>query len=392
MNPVPNDVGDFSDRRQPETKQQSLRTVHKRWACFQKISPKAIGALTVATLIGVVAAAVSAQQYDASSGSSLAAMKVPLDNPLNASKIELGKKLFFDTRLSADGTVACATCHDPKHSFSNSHALSVGVFGRLTQRHAPALLGRGFGNSEFWDGRAGTLEEQVVQPILNRNEMDNSVASVLERLNHLNGDTSYRGLTQDSLVRALASYVRTLRSEDSPYDRFLSGRPHGLSEFERQGLLLFRDKARCYICHSGGQLTDEGYHNTGVAWVDGTLRDEGRAAITGKNYHKGAFKTPTLREVGKRGPFMHDGSLATLEDVVEFYDRGGNANPHLDENIVPLHLSREEKASLVAFLRKGLSGLILEGMENHPFPAEPPKPAKTPAKNYRDAAHMDDCC
>ena len=156
--------------------------------------------------------------------------------------------------------------------------------------------------------------------------------------------------------------MRTIRSVDSPLDRYLSGAGGGLSSLEREGLRLFRDKARCYLCHSGDRLTDELFHNTGVAWRGGRLRDEGRARVTGKVYHQGAFKTPTLREIASTPPYMHDGSLATLEDVVEFYDRGGIANPCLDENMLPLHLSADEKRALLAFLTRGLSGTVRDGL------------------------------
>ena len=236
----------------------------------------------------------------------------------------------------------------------------MGVLGRIGKRHTPTLLGRAFGTSQFWDGRAATLEEQVLQPIANPDELGMTVDKVLERLRR---DRAFSGLTRQSLAAALASYVRSVRSEDSPLDRFLGGRLDGggLNDVELEGFRLFRDKARCYLCHSGRQLTDESFHNTGVAWREGKLQDAGRAAISGKTYHQGAFKTPTLREVSRRGPYMHDGSLATLEDVVEFYDRGGNPNPYLDENIVPLHLTVEEKMALLAFLKHGLAGTVVEG-------------------------------
>lgn len=251
--------------------------------------------------------------------------------------------------------------------------VSVGVLGRIGKRHTPTLLGRAFGASQFWDGRAATLEEQVLQPIANPDEMGMTVEKVLERLNH---DRAFSRLTRQSLASALASYVRSVRSEDSPLDRFLGGSPDGggLDDVELEGFRLFRDKARCYLCHSGPQLTDESYHNTGVAWRDGKLQDAGRAAISGKTYHQGAFKTPTLREVSRRGPYMHDGSLATLEDVVEFYDRGGNPNPYLDENIVPLHLTVEEKMALLAFLKHGLAGTVVEGTaQNSVQPQKKPR-------------------
>jgi cytochrome c peroxidase len=292
-------------------------------------------------------------------------MKAPASNPLNPAKVAMGKRLFFDTRLSNDEWLSCSSCHDPAHAFSEVRTVSVGVFGLRGKRHAPTLLGRGFGESQFWDGRAATLEEQVLQPILNPEEMGMpAIETVLQRLKL---DPAYRGLTRESLAEALASYLRTIRSENSHYDLFVSGWTIVLSDLELEGLRLARDKARCYICHSGTRFTDESFHNTGVAWREGALQDEGRAAITGKAYHKGAFKTPTLREVGRRGPYMHDGSLATLEDVIDFYDRGGNKNPYLDENIVPLHLSEAEKNALLAFLRTGLAGHMMDGTIERPL-------------------------
>lgn len=330
----------------------------------------------------------------------------------NAPQVALGKRLFFDTRLSADQKVSCSSCHDPAHGFSDARVLSAGVFGRHPKRHTPTIIGRGIRTREgeplqFWDGRAATLEEQALQPIVNPDEMGMSIEEVLKRLNE---DGKYRvlasgGLTRESLAAALAGYVRTLKSEDSPLDRFLAersaaggyktekdrellrdglkdpgtnyyrpknGEPNesashdgelagGFTALEFEGFRLFQDKARCYLCHSGPQFTDESFHNTGIAWRDGALQDEGRSAIDGKTYHKGAFKTPTLRDVGRRGPYMHDGSLATLEDVVNYYDRGGNQNRYLDENLVPLHLSAAEKKALVAFLSGGLSGKVVDG-------------------------------
>lgn len=285
----------------------------------------------------------------------------PAPNPANAAKAALGKRLFFDTRLSVDEWLSCSSCHDPAHAFSDPRKVSVGVRGQRGKRHAPTLLGRGLGDSQFWDGRAGTLQEQVLQPILDPDEMGSTVESVLQRLHQ---DPAYRGLTRESLADALASYISTIRSENNHYDLFISGWSIVFSDLELEGLQLFRGKARCYLCHSGSQFTDEAFHNTGVAWSEGKLQDEGRAAVTGKAYHRGAFKTPTLREAGQRGPYMHDGSLATLEDVIDFYDAGGNQNPYLDENIVPLHLSDAEKKALLAFLRRGLSGAMIDGVPN----------------------------
>ena len=275
----------------------------------------------------------------------------------DVAQIALGKKLFFDTRMSADGTVSCASCHSPEHAFADVRVRSAGVFDRRGTRHAPSLIGRASSTLQFWDGRSASLEEQVIEPIKNPAEMDTTVQAAVTRLRM---DPAYAGLTVESLPRALATYVRTIRSEDSRFDRFLTGSPGGLSDLEREGLRLFRDSARCYICHAGNSLTDEMFHNTGVAWHESRYQDEGRAGVTGKASHQGAFKTPTLREISKTAPYMHDGSIATLEEVIEFYDRGGNPNRNLDENIIPLHLSKADKEALLAFLR-ALSGSVRDG-------------------------------
>src|SRR5215468_9670939 len=322
--------------------------------------------LLITTVMIVAAQAQYRSRPAAEAPYSGAGAKAPAaHDSLDPATVALGRKLFFDTSLSADGWLSCASCHDPAHGFSDSRRLSVGVQAQRSKRHAPTLLGRGRMEAQFWDGRAATLEEQVLQPILNPEEMGMTMEMVLQRLHQ---DRVFRGLTQESLADALASYVRTIRSEDSHFDLFLAGWPVMMSALELEGLRLFQDKARCYLCHSGKQFTDESFHNTGIAWSksDAALTDEGRAAITGKPYHRGAFKTPTLREVAQRGPYMHDGSLVTLEDVIEYYDRGGNQNPYLDENIVPLHLSSAEKKALLAFLRTGLAGSVLSGITKKP--------------------------
>ncbi len=273
-------------------------------------------------------------------------------------RVETGKMLFFDVRLSADRSISCATCHDPQRGFADDRPLSIGVFGRKGERHVPSLIARGAGVSHFWDGRTPALVKQVLEPITNPNEMDMTLAGALERLR---ADAGFSALTTGELAESLASYVRTIRSVDSPFDRFLRADANALSAVEREGLRLFHDKARCYLCHSGDHFTDEDFHNTGVAWRGGRLLDAGRFRVTGKRYHNGAFKTPTLREIARTPPYMHDGSLATLEEVIEFYDKGGNANPWLDENIEPLKLTMEEKRAVLAFLG-ALSGTVRDGL------------------------------
>jgi cytochrome c peroxidase len=269
-------------------------------------------------------------------------MPVPDANPLTPVKIALGRKLFFDKRLSLDGTVACASCHDPKRAFSDGLKVARGIGGAEGARSAPAIINRGYGKTFFWDGRAKTLEQQALEPILNPKELGMTEALVESRT----------GLKIAEVTGALASYVRTIRSGDSRFDGYAAGKSGALNEQEKAGLALFRGKASCSTCHAGPNFTDENFHNTGIAWKDGKLADEGAG--------EGKFKVPTLREVARTAPYMHDGSMATLDDVVDYYDRGGNANPGLDEDLRPLHLSAEEKRALVAFLRS-LSGSIREG-------------------------------
>lgn len=233
--------------------------------------------------------------------------------------------------------------------------------GRAGTRNAPALLNRGYGKAFFWDGRAATLEEQVVRPIENPDELGSSLAGVLARLAR---DSEYpaqfraafgRDMSLEDVARALATYVRSILAADSPVDRYLAGAPDALSSDAQAGLRIFRGKGNCTACHLGPTFSDERFHNTGVAWAGGVLSDSGRAAVSGRTDDRGAFKTPTLRHVGETAPYMHDGSVVSLEDVIDFYDRGGNPNPHLDPEIMPLRLTRSEKTTLGAFLRS-LSG------------------------------------
>ena len=294
-------------------------------------------------------------------------MPVPADNPLRPEVIELGRRLFFDPILSVDSSFACATCHRPDRGFSNGQPTSVGVFGRRGTRNVPAILNRGYGRAFFWDGRIETLEDQVLQPILAPDEMGLTLEQAVERIAAAPGylarfrATFSRGVNVTDLSRALASYVRTIRAGDSPFDHFVAGDPSALSEPELHGLRLFQGKARCDHCHTGTNLTDEGFHNTGVFWGRQPY-DAGRAVVTDMSEDTGKFKTPTLREIERTAPYMHDGSLATLEDVVEFYDRGGNDNPFRDRKLRPLSLTAKEKGALVAFL-ESLSGEIREGLE-----------------------------
>lgn len=311
-------------------------------------------------------------------------MPVPEGNPTTGAKVALGRKLFHDPILSSDHTLSCASCHEPQRAFTDGRTVAVGVFGRQGTRNVPTLVNRGYGASHFWDGRAASLEEQVLEPVQDPNELDLDVATLVARLEQHNSypelfqSAFSRPLNRQDLARALASYVRTIRSGNAPIDRYRAGQLDGLSEAEHQGLRIFQSKGNCTACHLGPLFSDEGFHNTGVAWHNGKLLDPGRFVVTSEERDRGAFKTPTLREISRTAPYMHDGSLATLREVIAFYDRGGNPNPHLDHELRPLHLTTEEKEALLAFLLS-LSGDVWEGMGqgvgNSPVehvPIEPP--------------------
>ncbi|MEX2178139.1 MAG: cytochrome c peroxidase [Gemmatimonadaceae bacterium] len=280
--------------------------------------------------------------------------------------IALGRLLFFDPVLSRDSTVACVTCHHPARAFTDGKRLAEGVQGRPGKRNSPTVLNRGYGTSFSWDGRTNLLESQVLRAIQDPVEMDLALDSAVQRLaRHRVYAVAFQALRKqqpsaDAIAGVLADYVRSIRGGDSPFDRFSAGDESALTPLARRGLALFQGRARCDRCHSGSLLSDEQFHNTGVAWRNGVLLDAGRNLVSGRTEDRGAFKTPTLREIASTAPYMHDGSLATLEEVVDFYDRGGTPNPHLDHRIRPLRLTADEKAALLEFLR-ALSGKVREG-------------------------------
>ena len=289
---------------------------------------------------------------------------VPISNPITWQKVLLGERLFFDKRLSKDKSISCASCHDPAHGFSNGQAIGEGVLGRRGDRNVPSIINRLFGKSQFWDGRSETLESQALGPLLNPDEMAMSEDQILERLK---ADVVYQRLFQEAfgseptlegLSKAIASFERTLLSGETPFDRYeWNGEVDALTPEAKRGLVLFRGKARCSTCHIGTNFTDEKFHNLGIG--EGVKQtNSGRASVTKDSADAGKFKTPTLRNIALTGPYMHDGSLETLEEVIEFYDLGGNPNPNLDEEIKPLRLSDQEKSDLLVFL-KSLTGPVV---------------------------------
>jgi len=281
----------------------------------------------------------------------------PSDNPITPDKIALGRRLFFDRRLSRDGRTSCATCHHPDRAFSDGRRLPRGVHRRTGRRNTPSLLNRAYGTLFFWDGRASSLEDQVRIALEGQSDLDLPAREAVLRLAD---DRVYvdafntafnRLISSDTLVQALATFVRGQLSGSSAFDRFTAGDRAALDEGARQGFALFNGKARCGRCHAGPLLSDEEFHNTGVSWG----KDAGRFEVTHRLDDRGLFKTPSLRNVALTAPYMHDGSIGSLDAVIAFYVRGANPNPNLDDQIRPLILSRVERDALIAFL-KALNG------------------------------------
>jgi cytochrome c peroxidase len=290
---------------------------------------------------------------------------IPADNPPTAQTIALGRTLFYDMRLSKDNTVSCASCHNPNLAFSDGRPLARGVGGMLGIRNAPTLLNAAYSPLQFWDGRAKSLEEQSAAPMENPVEMDQKHEVSVSKIGK---DPAYQAefaqafgpgpVTLEKIQKSLASFERTLLSGDSPFDQYqYGGNKQALSPAAIHGLAIFQDPNRgnCAVCHTIDKnyalFTDGKFHNTG-AGVNGAgdFTDLGRFTSTKIETTKGEFKTPTLRDVALSAPYMHDGSLKTLKDVVDFYAGGGNSNPFLDKEMKPLNLSAQDRADLVKFL------------------------------------------
>lgn len=291
--------------------------------------------------------------------------------PLTTEKSTLGKRLFFDKRLSHDGTVSCATCHDPASAFASGEAVAIGVREQKGTRNAPTLLNSAFSKIYFWDGRAATLEEQAKHPLLNPSEMGmKNEAALVERVSAID---EYRknfqrvfpreGITLDTIAIAIAAFERTLVSNNSPFDRFISGDRNAISAAQKRGWELFKGKAACIECHSFSSaspfFTDFKFYNTGIGFTE-----PGRYLVTKNLKDIGAFKTPALRDIELTRPYMHNGSVNTLLDVVKFYNQGGEKNPNLNEKLRPLNLSDEEMSELVEFMRALTSDAVLRQVQS----------------------------
>jgi cytochrome c peroxidase len=331
---------------------------------------------------------------------------VPAANPMTKAKVELGRQLYFEPRISLDGTVSCATCHNPEKGWTDNLKTSVGIDGQVGGRSAPTVLNTVYGKSMFWDGRAPSLEGQAQGPPQNPIEMGKqSFQDIIERLRKISG---YReqfqkvfgtDVTLDGMVKAIAAFERAFAlSGNSAYDKYNAGDMKALTDSQKRGMVLFGlrlsedddfktdvvlKKADCTSCHAGFNFTDEQFHNLGIGWdpETGKFADLGRfiiAPVGAKNPAEyGAFKTPTCRDVARTAPYMHDGSLATLEEVVEHYNKGGNPNPALDKDIKKLNLTAQEKADVVEFM-KALNGEPIK-VELPTLPAGPDGKTPNPA-------------
>lgn len=277
----------------------------------------------------------------------------PDDLEPSAAEVELGRVLFFDPRLSANRNVSCATCHNPDLGFGDGRRLSSGTDGQALSRHTPSLYNLAWGVLFFLDGRAASLEEQALMPISSAQEMNMQAEELLPRLQSV---AWYRAqfervygpgpLRLAWIGRAIAAFERSIQVTDTPFDRFLAGDRSALGPAAQRGLILFEGKAECALCHDGPNFTDDSFHNLGHA----DQSDAGRGGVLGDETLHGAFRTPGLRNVALSAPYMHDGSLATLEEVIRFYNRGGDRSDLRSSLIRPLHLTEGEITDLLAFL------------------------------------------
>ena len=323
----------------------------------------------------------------------LTASVIPPASTLTPGRVALGEKLFFDSRLSGDGTVACTTCHDPARAFTDGRPVSVGIHGGVGQRNAPTVLNALYNKTQFWDGRVNTLEQQAALPITNPFEMGS--ASIGDAVSKIAEEKDYqtqfmqafgRGVNEQDMLRAISAYERTLFSFDSPFDHFIAGDANAIDDSAKRGWELFNSKARCNLCHAFSDkqwdvtvFTDNNFHNIGIGILrhrvgplaqqaehelaQGNLPDVDKAAITSdlsvlgrflltkKQSNIAAFKTPDLRNVLVTGPYFHDGSMQTLWDALDHYNKGdGISDPWLDEDMQPLALTESEIDDLVALL------------------------------------------
>jgi cytochrome c peroxidase len=336
-------------------------TIHRRaaaWLCFGLI-------FTAVPAAGLLADEGPSIVVDGISVTDIgplpAYVPTPPTNLGYAQKVELGRQLYFDTRLSKNNSVSCAFCHNPGTGFADARQFSIGAFGTAGGRQAPTVYNTGFLPLQFWDGRAGSLEEQAVGPIHNPIEMAETHESVVPKISKIPGYQKQfqlifgGGASLQHIAEAIAAFERTIVSQNSAFDKYMLGDHQAMNEAAVRGMALFKGKARCVVCHNGPNFTDNQFHNLGVPQAGPLKEDLGRFLVSRQERDKGAFKTPTLRSIVETAPYMHDGVFKTLEEVIEFKNAGGGANPHLSPLMKPLGLTTEEQADVLAFL-KALTG------------------------------------
>jgi len=291
---------------------------------------------------------------------------VPANNPQTAAKVELGRKLYFDPRLSGNNWISCATCHNPVLGFTDGLPRMLGgPASKEGGRNSPTIINSAYNELQFWDGRAATLEEQALGPIQNPNEMFETLDNVVKKLSGIPGyvkafkEVFGTGVTADGIAKAIAAFERTIVFANSPFDKYTLGDEHAMSESAKRGMNLFNNKAECIKCHNGPNFTDNKFHNIGVP-ADGPLKEDlGRYNVTKVEADKGAFKTSTLRNITETGPYMHNGFFPTLFEVVQFYNGGGGRSENKSSLIHGLNLTGQEAADLIEFM-KALTGELVQ--------------------------------
>ena len=292
----------------------------------------------------------------------------PQDNPYTPEKAALGKMLLFDTRLSRDKNLSCASCHNPSFGWQVPFAKAIGAGGKPLGRHAPTTLNQAWSKNLFWDGRAPTLEAQAKGPIEAPLEMDLPLTVAVARLKEVSGYTTTfakafpkEGLTQETVLKAISTFERTIVSGDTPFDRWVRGDTKAMSDSARRGFAVFGGKGNCAACHTGWNFTDDKFHDIGL-----TTADVGRKEVSKQAADEFAFKTSSLREIAARAPYMHDGGLPTLEAVIAHYIGGGQARPSRSPLLKPVQLDGRDIQDLVAFMQSLSSPQSAQLMPNLP--------------------------
>ena len=281
------------------------------------------------------------------------ALDVAEANALEPMRVVLGKTLFFDPRLSGSNWISCGTCHNPTMGWSDGLPTAIGEGQQRLRRATPTILNTAYNHLQMWDGRFRSLEEQALGPIESESEMNQNLDELVKELKAISGyvilfNEAYpgRGISKETIAEALASFERTIVVTEAPFDRWLNGDETAISAAAKRGFKLFEGKGHCSTCHSGFNFTDDGFHNIGLK-----SKDPGRFAVVPVEVTKGAFKTPTLRNITKTAPYMHNGSYKNLEEVIEHYVRGGDEKSNLSPNFKAAELNDEEKADLLEFLK-----------------------------------------